>query len=220
MRPFAYLFNTFWSTLQDVVVLTDQMPSFSLPANFSYITPSNGALVPKAKWSNFLMKALGEVFLDELFVLMLEDYWLVRTVDVTGVETLGQYMAQHQDVAKMDLTSDRQFNGNAKPIGFYGHYDLVETPPPSDYQLSLQAGIWRRSHLLDVLRPGWDAWQTELEGTTVLNSMSNLRVMGTCQRPVRYANALKGGNAKDLREEEMQYVPEEHMTFMRENGLI
>lgn len=219
-RPFAYLFNIFWSSLQPVVLLTDVRPQFDLPSNFSILSPSNNRPVAKERWSDLLIVALKNHISDSQFVLMLEDYWLVRTVDYRGVETLAEYMRHNGNIARIDLTADRQFNGGAEPVGHYGHYDLVETKAPSDYQLSLQAGIWSRDHLISILKPGWSAWQTELEGTTVLNNHPEMRVLGTRQHPVRYVNALKGGDAKHLREEEVKWMPADHMRFIERAGWL
>lgn len=220
MRPFAYLFNTFWSSLQPVTVVTDVRPEFSLPDNFTVTSPSLGRPVPKERWSDLLIIALRNVIKDPQFVLMLEDYWLVRTVDYSGVDTLAELMRNSGNIARVDLTGDRQFNGKARHAGYYGHYDIIETDAPSDYQLSLQAGIWSREHMLEILRPGWSAWETELEGTTVLNNRPEMRVIGTRQHPVRYINALKGGNAKDLRMEEVEYMPHEHFNRIKELGYL
>jgi len=34
MRPFAYLFNTYWSSQQEVDILYEHVPKFQLPKNF------------------------------------------------------------------------------------------------------------------------------------------------------------------------------------------
>lgn len=190
LKPFAYLFNTYWSSLQEVVVGCYQVPSFSLPDNFSTFS-----IAPKDPgqdhWSDGLIKVLNNFVTDDNFVLMLEDYWLCRTADHRGIASLGQWMSHNPDVLRMDLTTDRLYNGQMSDHhNHWGHYDLIETPPQSPYQMSLQAGIWRRDLLLSLLHPGMSPWQVEIN----TQPPETMRVLGTRQWPLRYLNALKGGN--------------------------
>jgi hypothetical protein len=207
--------------MQPVIVLTDVRPTFSLPPNFTIRSPSDDLPTTKDQWSDLLIHFLEGYFKGEShFVLMLEDYWLVRTVDHKGVSTLGDFARANPEIARIDLTADRMFSGQAVYAGYYGHYDLVETPAPSDYQLSLQAGIWNREHFLTILESGWSSWQTELSGTTVMNDNPYMKVFGTKQTPVRYINALKGGVADKIREEEWQYMPKDHKEKIEEMGWL
>jgi len=133
---------------------------------------------------------------DDHFVLLLEDYWLCRGVNHQAVGTLHELCTQHQDVLRMDLTDDRQYNGEARDwerVPYYGYNDIVWTPASSPYQMSLQAGIWNRRLMLEVLKPDKSAWQVELE--TGEKQLNKYTVLGTRQRPVRYANVFKGGDA-------------------------
>jgi hypothetical protein len=80
-----------------------------------------------------------------------------------------------------------------KDIGAWGHYDLVETPNDSEYQMSLQAGIWNRDLLLSLMRPGLDPHEVELNLSPTLHERNDMRVIGTRQRPVRYSNIYYQG---------------------------
>ena len=65
---------------------------------------------------------------DELFVWMLEDMLLTRTVDVRAVSSLADYMQQHPEVIRIDLTTDRLYAG-ASPgqrpeYEYWGSLDL------------------------------------------------------------------------------------------------
>ena len=216
LRPFAYLFNKFWSQMQSVDVVTGVRPAFDLPGNFNVVSPSNGLPIAKNNWSDALITYLGRCKYNK-FVLLLEDYWLVRIVDVGGVSTLLDYMRRNPDIVRMDLTADRQFSGQAKDAGFYGHYDLVETPSPSEYQLSLQAALWDRAGFLSVLQSNWSAWDVELTGTHSLNE-SDYRIFGTKQHPVRYANALHRDDNKgviELQMDQISAIPAEHLNHIK-----
>lgn len=186
LLPFSYLFNIFWSALQPVFVFGYNPPPFLLPTNFKFIS-LGGTNAPSERWSNGLISAVSR--LPSHFVLLLEDYWLVRTVDVRGVSTLHDYMIERPEVLRMDLTADRLYAGGMYDADYYGHYDIIETPPSTPYQFSTQAGIWNKDLMLSLLQPNKTAWETEIH-TSVPEHM---RILGTRQMPVRYANAIYKG---------------------------
>lgn len=212
LRGFAYLFNVYWSALQPVDVVGYSPPDFELPENFrfhSIRTPE----YPQGQWSNGLIEYLRGIE-DELLVLMLDDYWLCRTADVTGVGTLADYMLLHPEVLRMDLTTDRLYAGGMFEVESFGHYDVVETSAGTPYQMSLQAGIWRRRLLLDVLKPERSPWQVEIE----TSPPAAMRVLGSRQWPVRYANVFRGGNPAELLN--LKDVPGEHRAELETRGWL
>lgn len=208
MRPFAYLFNKYWSEQQEVYVLGESYPPFSLPQNFHFI--SAGVPWPKEKYSNGVMSFLQSPrFPARIFIWLLDDYWLVRTVDHGGISTLIDLMTESVELLRIDLTSDRMCAGGAKDVGYYGHYDIVEAKG-SPYQMSLQPGIWDKTVLSRIMRPNWSPWDVELTGTGVLNEMPNIRVIGTRQMPIRYTNGLKNERKEvcttGMREEDLKVL--------------
>jgi len=217
ISPFAYLFNIYWSSLQEVYLVSDVLPKFSLPNNFHCHSMNGDRPLPKEEWSNGFIVAMENLRLDQ-FVLLLDDYWLCRTVDHHGIQTLAQYGREHRDVLRIDLTDDRFFAGDKYDIGAYGHYDMVETPSTSPYQMSLQAAIWNRDHLLSIMRPGLSPWEVELQISAALHDRKDLRVVGTRQCPIRYANVCQGGDPKDLKN--LDKIDERHLQYLRERRWI
>jgi len=211
MRSFAYLFNVYWSTLQEVKVIGYKEPDFILPTNFTFY--SAGEDGGQKTWSDGVIKFLSEQP-DELAVILLDDYWLCRKADNTGVDTLADYVHEHPSVLRMDLTTDRLYNGAMFEVGAYGHYDIIETPAGAEYQMSTQAGIWRLKLLRDLLKPGMSPWDVELE----TSPPESMRVLGTRQNPVKYANAFVGGNLGPL--QNMDKIPSEHVEYMRNQGWL
>ena len=188
LRPFAYLFNTYWSSLQPVNVYGFSPPGFGIPQNFSFTSIARENY-PADRWSDQLIQALNR-FDDELFVLLLEDYLLCRTVDHQGIATLVDYMVEHPNIVRLDLTADRLYVMGMHDVEPYGHYDIIECQKDAPYQMSLQAAIWRKSLLRNLLVNGKSAWEVEIH-----SDMTNTpyRVVGTRQYPVRYANAVLKG---------------------------
>lgn len=187
MKPFAYMFNRMWSDRQQVIFGGFTPPEFSLPNNFRFFQIDNHDYPPE-RWSNGLAKMLN-AFPDEFIILMLEDYWLNRKVDIKGVEVCVDYLRDHPRVLRVDLTDDRQYAGGVFDVDNYDHYDLIETPPGTPYQMSTQAGVWRKSLLLELLPSNRTAWEIEINTAPP----GNMRVLGTRQRPVAYTNALWKG---------------------------
>jgi hypothetical protein len=214
LRPFAFLFNTFWSSLQEVVIVGYEPIPFQLPDNFSFhsIAPQS---YPAKEWSTGLIEFL-ENFNDDYFIWSFEDYWLVRGVNHPAVSSLESYMGCHPDVLRVDLTGDRLNSGRAIDRGTWGHLDMIETPPGSQYCLSTQMAVMSRRNLLKIMRPHLTPWQYELQDEVKI--LGELRVMGTRQMPVRYTIGW-GTNHKDEDGNlipNTTSIPKRHLDFLNE----
>ncbi len=212
MEPFAHFFNKYYGEFQEVVYGSYKRPDFSLPSNFTFFE-INKFEYPQDKWSNGLIRML-ERSPDEFIVLMLEDYWLSRHVDLRAVEKLTDYMRTHRNVLRFDLTDDRQYNGKSKFAGYIGEYDIVETPHKAEYNMSFQAGIWNTELLASLLEEGKSPWEVEIQ----TQPGPEMKIYGTRQRPMRYANAMLKGelDSNQLenlrpsdREEIKKWIPKE-----------
>lgn len=191
IKTFAYLFNIYYSAQQDVHLICESPPRFRLPQNFViHPTHLNGITGwPRDRWTDGLVRHLNSI--NEQYVLiMLDDYWISRTVDTGGIMTLLDYMISQPNLLRVDLTGDRLYAGGVRDIGAYGHFDIVEAKG-SDYQMSLMPGLWNKKLLLEILQPNWTPWEVELEGTTLVNRRPELKVVGTRQWPIRIVNGLR-----------------------------
>lgn len=204
LKPFCYLFNQYWSELQEVVVGGFTPPQFQLPPNFIFHQIDKRPY-PKKMWSDGLIQFL-QAFNDDIFILLLEDYLLCRTVDHQGIMTLADYMNQgkNSDVVRFDLTNDRLNAAGMHDIEPYGHYDIIACNKDTQYEMSLQAAIWNRRNLLSMLRPGLTPWEVELQ--TDMQAQP-YRVLGCRQFPIRYANLMLKGEVMDY---ELEHIPEPH----------
>ncbi len=218
LRPFAYLLNKYWVPNPQVIVGGFEPPDFKLPKNFFFQTLGPQERYPLQKWSNGLHKLITSYPYD-IFCLMLEDYWIIRPVDVEVVETLYRYMVQFAYVIRMDLTADRQFAGEIEDYDVIGaDIDLVKSKPFSPYHMSLMTAIWRKKHFLNILRPDETPWQLEMVGTERLSEMEDeILVLGTKQRPIRHTLAFRGGDSSKLLLDE---VSEEDQAELRHYGLL
>lgn len=212
LKPFAYLLSKYWHPAPTVIVGGFTPPDFPLPPNFTFHSIGKWEDYPVDKWSNALMKMLLELP-HEVFVLMLEDYWLTQAVDTEAVDVACAYMEQFEYVARFDLTGDRKFSGYAKPYGKAGKVSILISDPDSQYHCSLMAAVWRRKHLLKVLLAGETPWQTELNGTNRLAALrDHCIVLGTDEPPVKHLLAFRSGAPNKLLLDELTTSDVSEMT--------
>jgi hypothetical protein len=218
LRPYAYLFNTFWSELQEVIVVGYEPLPFQLPDNFTFHTVAPKSY-PAKQWSTGVIDFLQR-FDEDFFIWSFEDYWLTRGVDHPAINSLESYLGCHPDVFRVDLTGDRLYSGKAVDRGTWGHLDMIETTPDVPYCLSTQMSVIRRKHLLRVLKPHMTPWQYELQDQKA--ALGELRVMGTRQMPIRYTIGW-GTNHKDADGNlipNTTNIPPEHLAFLHERDWL
>jgi hypothetical protein len=166
-------------------------PSFEIPNNFRFHSLGR-ANAPQSKWSDGLITFLSEMP-DEFSVIMLEDYWISRPVDIGFVEIANSFMQENRNVIRFDLTGDVAYcTGDARYapyFGFINHYDIVEKPPNLSYRMSFQAGLWNNKQLLSLLVKGKTPWEVEIQ--TVIPDET--LILGTKQWPLLYVNAIYKG---------------------------
>jgi hypothetical protein len=217
LQPFAWLLNKYWQPNPSVIVGGFTRPRFELPDNFTFHSIGRFEDFPVGRWSNAFIKMLLELPHD-VFVFMLEDYWVTRPVDAGLVAMAADYMLQFEYVARFDLTGDRMNSGYAKDYGMLGHVQLVISDPDSQYHCSLMTALWRRAHMLKILVENETPWDVELNGTPRLRALrDHLIVVGTKQPPVTHTLALRGGDYQKLLLDE---VNPSDVAVMRKQGLF
>lgn len=209
LRGHSFLFNKFWSELQPVLICGFTPPSFDLPRNFRFHS-IDSTEYPVNKWSDALIKVC-EALTDDHFILMLDDYWLCRTVDVRGVAAGMDYIQGRPEVLRFDLTADRLYAGGMHDVEAYGSYDIIETPAGTPYQFSTQAGIWNRRLLLSLLKPGMTGWEVEVQTAPG----AEMRVLGSRQYMVRYSNVMLKGKWD---QSQIEHIPAEHREYLKAKG--
>lgn len=180
---------------------------------------------PASRWSEQLTKILDEIAAPQ-FLLMLEDYWLTRPVDVKALSMLFAYASQFENVLKVDVTHDRLYiNGGSNFLfdaGTYdncGYLDLIKSPHGTAYQMSLWGGIWNREQIKRVLVPGETAQDIEIAGTRRVTE--DQLVLGTRQAPLLHGNIYQSRNeGKAVYEDSYWAIKPVDLGFMRGKGWI
>jgi hypothetical protein len=187
LRPFMHLWNKYCGIPATIAGFTP--PPFPLEDGFTFHSIGRMEDYPVNKWSDALIKVLHEIP-DEQVLLMLEDAWVTRPVNVGLVAKLSDYAAQYPEVLRIDLTTDRLYNSAVRDYATLQWIDLIVTPAPSEYLLSCCAGIWNKTQLLKYLIPGWSPWDFELTGSREASKYNPL-VLGTRQLPMRHLFAMR-----------------------------
>src|SRR3990167_9857602 len=178
LKPFNYLFGKYCPNTVPYLALSD---------------------TPKDRWVEGILGFLS-TYEHSHFVLLLEDYWLSRDVDVEGIDILAEFMKSRPDILKMDLTADRLYAGDMRDVFYHKRFDIVEAPN-SQYQMSLQAAIWNKKLFIEVLEGlspnNHSAWNVELDGNSIVNSR-DMKVYGTRQNLIRYVNGMNSGKPNEI----------------------
>lgn len=217
-RPFMWLWGKYFTPdiSRNNVICGFTPPTFELSKKFSFYSIGRFSDYPFEKWSDALINVLDNVA-DEVFMLLLEDYWLTRQADTKAIKILYDYARQFKYTVKVDLCGDRLYAFGADlNYGTVSYLDLVKSMPGSPYHMSLMGGLWNRDLLKKVLIPGESPHDIEMAGTVRLSHTEGL-VIGTRQWPLRHTLAFRGQDASRLLLDE---VNPSDVKEMRELGLL
>lgn len=198
-RGMLWTLERYWPTHPPVLISGYTPPAFPLPKYARFQSLGAFRDFPANKWSNGLIRLLESID-DPIICVTFDDFWLVREVPDAAVRFLADYLEQHTELARIDLTTDRANSGHAQDArveryrykGEWHELTLISTPPRTSYQLSFQAGLWRRSALLAYLTPGETAGETEVRGSNRM-TLANANVMGTLEAPFKYRIVVQHG---------------------------
>lgn len=217
VEGFAYLFNKYWDAGQPVTVVGFSPPDFQLPPNFRFWSLGQQDDYPVERWSDQLLALLDRID-DEAFVLLLEDYYIVRPVNVDMVNRLHELATHVANLLKLDLCADRAGAAGVTDWAEWDDIELIKSDPKSAYHMSLYPGIWRKDTLQRVLIPGETPWDVEIEGTNRLAAFGDaLLVLGTRQYPLKITLYHRGGDPTTPLASEM--APEDQAYFKRRGWL-
>lgn len=223
IAPFAHYFDKFWDNQIPVTVVRyDVRPP---KTRFYNIAVGNQA---DFTWSAGIAAYLDLQtqpawhFAPDLFVFMLEDYFLSAPANAELIRQLWRYMADHPEIAKIDLSGDVQKRGHSD-YGEVGNAKLVKADDDSLYQTSTQAAIWRREYMRRYLRKNEDTWQFERAGSKrVIKDRQSKGdktpglVLGVGPAPLAYINAV-GGEGKAPGQYDLRKIPAWMQAELREH---
>lgn len=212
---FAYCFNKYWSPRQHVTVLGFSIPSFQLPANFTF---HSLASVDDKPFTSYLSPWIIK-YAKSHFTFILDDHWAMDYVDLGAVALLEQTM--DLGAAKADLSCDALYY-YAKRNGLTAELEVKPssdpTRPPLDWKGSLQPAIWQRDYFLKFINPqGYSPWQVEEEGRKMARTNED-RVIA-CRYTVYPKPGVEGvTNAGKAHAENLKQLKCEDLQALKELG--
>jgi hypothetical protein len=124
----------------------------------------------KGEWSDRLLNGLKQIP-EEYVIYMQEDMWLNKPVSGDTVNKIIEYsLAKHSDLFKL---SSNQVN-YTKPTGelINGLSIGVLDNEVSEYLMSHQVSIWKKSFLMEQLKYKEHPWRNERKGTKRLKKLN------------------------------------------------
>lgn len=199
LRPFVRQFDKYWAFQPGeapVSLFGFSPPPFPLTPNYQFTSLGLMRDFPVERWTDGLLE-LVEQIPTPTFLLMLEDYWLVRPVNLRAIRMLAGFLEEHPEFLQINVTSDKMYQRETLEYGYLGSLDLLESEPEARYHLSLQAGLWRKDNLkrlLMALPEPMTPWQFEMEALAKTGwQYPSPRVLGTRQVPMRYVIGIRNG---------------------------
>lgn len=218
--PFVFLMRKYWNAARAPVKII--VAGFTDPGYKWNPEPNNTGVdvrfhsigefkdFPLKKWSD-AFKLMLEQLKEKYIILMLEDYWPIRDINVDAVAMAHEYMKRWPNTLKFDLAADRYFAGEAERDWMhYGWLDIVRSKPGSPYHMSLMTGMWSVDNLIKCFEKGiikldWDPWDIEITGTSKLSQFGReFEVVGTAQWPIKHTLAIRSAEVDTLLLQEMQ----------------
>lgn len=145
------------------------------------------------KWGGRMREGIGKCDSDYIFFI-LEDYFFDYSYSKEQMETWVF------DMEKYDINR-LQISGPRGPQT----YNIVENNPyekfsqTSEYLISIQPSIWRKSFLLETLKENYSPWDFEIIGSKLLlNTEHKTFADSTVTNTSKYFNAVRRGFKKSV----------------------
>lgn len=159
-EPFFTLLEAYWPDCPYEIVLNTETSAYSRPGlrvRSSQTWPDPSA--PRPTWGECMQRCLDGIT-SPVVLYVQEDYFFNAPVLAAEIERFTRIMI---DEGRPHIRL-RELGGHRyEPLP--EHPELWRIPLRSPYLVSLQAGLWLRQSLLDLLRPAEDPWQFERRGT-------------------------------------------------------
>lgn len=155
--PFFKLFHKNWPTCPFPIVFnTETLTYSSNEVNFRTFFAGKG----KA-WSRQLKECLMTIN-TEFVLCMLEDFFLLSPVNMSGVSETLEIMRDNTKIGMVTFKEEKQ---QFWKLGKRYNEHFIEVKRGSQYRINAVLSLWRRDFLLNILRENENAWQFEVYGT-------------------------------------------------------
>jgi len=164
--PFYAFFFKYWPDCPFKIYHASNHLSFQHPR----ITNIHSGL--DADWS-VETKAILEQIKEKYIIVILEDYFIYKPVDMFALLNSVETMKKHDALFLRLACFPSQYNS-------WWRYDKLNDAPligkirnGEEYRINLQLGVWNRALLSDLITKGESPWQFEINGSTRSNEIPN-----------------------------------------------
>lgn len=154
LKKFFQSFVKYWKQPEARVYISLEKETFQYTDVDAVVLNSK-----EQNWSARVKECLGQID-SQAVIVLLDDFIIESTVNVTELRKLSAVICENKDVAHFALTTVPMKNESEKE--YFGHY--YQRAHFGRYKTTLQAGIWNREILMDLLAPGESAWEFEIYG--------------------------------------------------------
>jgi len=120
-------------------------------------------------------------------IVLMEDYLLTQYVDTVKIDKLITYMVNEKAGCL------RLYPCPGPDLPCLDNPEVGEISKGADYRLSLQAAVWDKQTLLELLREGESAWELELNGTKRTNDLNVPFLCVAGDSPISYLGGVVKG---------------------------
>ena len=121
----------------------------------------------KTSWSNEILDYIRQSD-DESFLLILEDYLLRKKVNTEKVKLAKNICVNKIGCVRLNNAPEKYFNQHTLRTGIKG---FREYPIKRRFSWTMQIAFWQKQFLLDTMREGESAWESEENGIERLKNM-------------------------------------------------
>lgn len=194
IKPFSYLFKKYYGN-DKIVYVADYLLN-DLADNIEYLqVPAySEGIWNWHEWFSNGLKSIFEYFDNELCLIFLLDHFISQKVNLNYLNQLSEYMLNHPNIVRGNLTTGTCLDGYGKIIDRYEDLDII-TIPANHRHCSFGGGItfcpsiFNGNNMIKILGNHWSFHATEKVGTEVM-ATTQLKSVGTKQAILYRTHAL------------------------------
>lgn len=211
---FFNAFFKFWPSVDTTnsIVLISNYKGYSDPRIHNVMVGQDKS------WSDSLITALQEVNTQYVLIL-LEDYILTKEVNVQRLNDVINYMSNSNAAYAEVVVDDGLFKyGYEKNKNLASGIDgVIIRSIDGEYRNSLQACVWNKEDLMQVLEEGWSAWDFEIKGNAKTRDIKKDFLALITEGVFGYINAV---DKRSYTIDFLKYIQDNNIPFILDSKKI
>lgn len=184
-QPFFQLYDAYWNDKQLPTYLITERKTFHYPGLNIISTQVNQPGEARLPWAETVIRSLHKIQSDMVLMYM-DDFFVTDPVNIPMIDAAAAKLKAQDDLDAIYLSAAGPTHCAPLP----GDDLYCRVKKFSDYKVSMQACLWKKKALFDLLQPKENAWMFELFGTKRAHSkkLNFFRVCKSADNPIKYIN--------------------------------